>query len=266
MATTRRVCSTADGDLCVSHEHGSDSSSWLAPTPRTGPTSRSKHSARPSRAARSSAATRSYSAPASSSRAGRRPSHQHHRGAQSDLRPTHGDRALTGLSLPRQPRWWDHVPLEPGESCGAAQDAVSTTARRVSTTTPIRLLGNLITCPTSVSAGTSGQVVSDGYNRYLQAGAPTNFTPAATDVTKPLIRAVRPSLLKWGLVQDLNDVFCWSREAIDAQKYSGGTKTTPDFMGRTPRPWGAGRVSATGGLLTSVRTPAARSLGAGPTA
>lgn len=116
---------------------------------------------------------------------------------------------------------------------------LSTTAVRVSTVNPIRVEGNLF-IGGGLQAGTTGQVVDDGYNRLWNGVAPINVTLAGTSITDPLLNLVLPDLVKWGLEMPRADSFGWTDAAATAQKYSAWSNTAADFRGRTVRPWGSG--------------------------
>lgn len=117
---------------------------------------------------------------------------------------------------------------------------VQTTALRVSTVTPITIEGNVFIGGIPVTAGTAGHVIDNGYNRFYQQGASSNFTAAGTTLTGFLPQLVLPDLVKWGLDMPRNDIFGWTDLAHANQRASAWTNVTPDFRGRTARPWGAG--------------------------
>lgn len=119
----------------------------------------------------------------------------------------------------------------------------STTALRVSTTTPITVSGNLFLGVGLLNAGTSGHVVDGGYNRWIgNTGSNTNVTAAGTSAFGALPNLVTPLTRKWGLTGPRDDVFGWLDAALVAQR-SAGDSTAIDFRGRTARPWGAGASS-----------------------
>ena len=123
----------------------------------------------------------------------------------------------------------------------ADSHGIVTTALRVSTTTPVRFGGCLFITGVNVAvnAGTSGQVVDDGYNRIMGA-ASTNCALHATSFLRPAWQLVMPHLHTWGLEMPRSDFLGWMDSAHANQKYSASGRTTSDFRGRTPRPWGAG--------------------------
>jgi len=118
-----------------------------------------------------------------------------------------------------------------------------TTASRVSTVTPITLTGNLIvaTC-VNLNAGTSGQIIDGGYNRYLNHGnnANVNVSAAGTSKFYNAPNVVLPDLVTWGLEMPRADFLGWTDAAHANQKFSASGIVTADFRGRTIRPWGAG--------------------------
>lgn len=119
--------------------------------------------------------------------------------------------------------------------------AINTTASRVSTTTPLRIGGSIfILQQPAVGAGTSGHVVDDGYNRLYCGAANTNCADGTGTVAGTAPNLVLPHLVKWGLEMPRADMFGWTDAAHANQKFSASDRTTPDFRGRTPRPWGAG--------------------------
>jgi hypothetical protein len=100
--------------------------------------------------------------------------------------------------------------------------------------------GCTILSGTPANAGTAGQIIDNGYNRFLTLGAATNFTVAGTSVVGPLPNLVLPDLVKWGLEMPRADFLGWTDAAHAGQKFSASGATTADFFGRTVRPWGAG--------------------------
>jgi hypothetical protein len=114
----------------------------------------------------------------------------------------------------------------------------------VSTTTPIKFKGNvLLASGTALSAGTSGQIIDDGYNRIFQLSGGSSFsnvTQAGTTLVGIAPNLVLPHRVKAGLEMPRADLFGWSDAAHADQKFSASGLTTADFMGRTARPWGAG--------------------------
>lgn len=124
-----------------------------------------------------------------------------------------------------------------------ASQILQTTASRVSTVTPITCAGNLMICLSSgvaMNSGTSGQIIDGGYNRYFCGAANTNVTTAGTTLFNPALNIALPHLVKWGLEMPRADMFGWTDAAHANQKFSASGSTTPDFRGRTVRPWGAG--------------------------
>ncbi len=122
----------------------------------------------------------------------------------------------------------------------------STTASRVSTTTPCRVLGvvSLGVQGSSLSAGTSGQIVDDGYCYEGPGTTRTNVTTGTGSVIgnfAPML--VMPHLFQWGLSMPRADMFAWSEFATTTQRFSGTGETTTDFFNRTARPWGSGASS-----------------------
>lgn len=123
--------------------------------------------------------------------------------------------------------------------------ALTTTASRVSTLAPIVVKGNLIFCMNAsaafLNAGTLGQIVDAGNNVYV--GLPTGNTNvpfhASSQIT-PMLNLVLPHLVKWGLATPRIDVLGWDETADVTQRFSASGRTTSDYWGRTPRPWGAG--------------------------
>jgi hypothetical protein len=124
--------------------------------------------------------------------------------------------------------------------CGGATNAIATTLDRISLVKPIRVEGNVVIASRFVSAGTSGHVVDDGYNRTIVANANTNMTAAATSVQMAALPLVLPDLAKWGLEMPRADWFGWTDQAVSTQIDSAWSNTNADFLGRTVRPWGAG--------------------------
>lgn len=116
----------------------------------------------------------------------------------------------------------------------------SSTASRVSTVVPCEIEGCKVFGGIIVSAGTLGHFVSKGYNRFFNGGTDVNYTPAVTDVYgfMPLVRFA--SLVKFGLELPHEAPFGWLASATGTQRMSGGVNTSPDFRGRTPRPWAMG--------------------------
>lgn len=125
-------------------------------------------------------------------------------------------------------------------SNGQASRAIATAAGQVSTVVPVTIEGNLfIGC--SIQAGTAGQIVDNGYNRfqgYLSANV--NFTLAATSKVNVAPNFVLPDLVGYGLELPRNDLFGWTDAATAAQKYSAWGYTGTDLRGKTTRPWGSG--------------------------
>lgn len=116
-------------------------------------------------------------------------------------------------------------------------------AGQISTTTPCRLEGNniIFTAPSGmVNAGTSGQWVDDGYNRYAGNFASTNFTPAATTKNNPALNLVLPDLVTLGLEMPRVDFLGWTDAAASTQAFSAWTYTGTDIRGREVRPHGGG--------------------------
>jgi hypothetical protein len=124
--------------------------------------------------------------------------------------------------------------------CGAVTNALATTADRISLVAPMRVEGNVVISQRFVSAGTTGQVVDDGYNRTLAINANTNFTAAGTSIAQAAWPLVLPDLVKWGLELPRADWFGWTDQAVSTQIDSAWSNTNADFLGRTVRPWGAG--------------------------
>lgn len=123
----------------------------------------------------------------------------------------------------------------------AGQSAILCTALVVSTVTPVRIEGCLFFGGQAVQGGTLGQVIDDGYNRYLVSTDSTNFTVAGTSAYRAAANIVLPDLLPWGLALNINDVFGWSRDAVATQMataWAAGGIT--DYRNRTARPWGGG--------------------------
>jgi hypothetical protein len=120
------------------------------------------------------------------------------------------------------------------------QTAISTTAARVSTVTPIYIEGNLFLGGLAVSAGTSGHVVSAGYNRFYRTSASVNFTADGTDKDWPFPRVYFPILTKWGLQLPRTDVLGWLADAASTVRATAWTNTNSDWWGRTARPWAGG--------------------------
>lgn len=126
---------------------------------------------------------------------------------------------------------------------GLYNEPFHSVAGQVSTVTPCRLEGNLVifTAPFGlVNAGTSGQWVDDGFNRYASNFASTNFTPAATTKQNPALNIVLPDLVLLGLELPRPDFLGWADAASATQAFSAWTYTGTDIRARTVRPWGAG--------------------------
>jgi hypothetical protein len=125
-----------------------------------------------------------------------------------------------------------------------SQAVGATVASRVSTTTPIRFIGNIMIGSGAIlGAGTSGQIIDDGYNRLFNfsgTAAYSNVTQAGSSFIGVAPNLVLPHLVKWGLEMPRADMFGWTDAAHADQKFSASGLTTADFMGRTARPWGAG--------------------------
>jgi hypothetical protein len=121
-----------------------------------------------------------------------------------------------------------------------AANGWQSTALRVSTVTPCRIEGCKFIGGIPVSAGTSGHFVDDGYNRFLNGSASSNFTLAGTSKEGFMPQLILSSLRKWGLTLPRMDSMGWWKDATTAQKFSGGSNTSSDFFGGQARPWGAG--------------------------
>lgn len=123
-----------------------------------------------------------------------------------------------------------------------AANALATVASRVSTVTPIRLLGNMVVCSVFVNAGTAGHVVDDGDNAELASFGSSNYTrnTAAGSARQPGLLLELPDLVKWGLRLPFADFLGWSPIAHANQRASDIAVTRADFRNRTVRPWGAG--------------------------
>ena len=122
----------------------------------------------------------------------------------------------------------------------AASSWFATTASCISIGTPIRYRGNLIIGGQPVNAGTSGQIIDDGYNKFFGNASNTNVTPGTQTVFGPMPNVILPYLITFGLELPRTDWFGWTDAAHANQKFSASGSTTPDFRGRTARPWGAG--------------------------
>jgi hypothetical protein len=152
-----------------------------------------------------------------------------------------------------------------------------TVASVVSTVTPCRVAGNILFNPTigsMLNAGTSGQIVDDGYNMiYQSTTAFTNVTKAGTTTLQPAPNLILPHLIKWGLQLPREDFGGWSEAADTAQRFSALGRTTADHRGHLVRPWGAGdsvgcwqslnMVKDTSGVITGGGTNAPKMTGAG---
>ena len=118
---------------------------------------------------------------------------------------------------------------------------LTNTINLVSQTTPIRFAGNLFLTSSPVVAGQTGEIIDDGYNRYIgQVTANTNVSAAATSIFSVAGNLVLPHLVKWGLEMPRSDFLGWTDAAHADQKFSAYARTTADHRGRTVRPWGAG--------------------------
>jgi len=121
---------------------------------------------------------------------------------------------------------------------------LNTLAGRVSTVKPIKFGRNTFIGASGVDAGTAGQIIDDGYNRFVQTSAEiagfTNVTQAGTTIRGVMPNIVLPHLVKWGLDAPRPDFLCWTDAAHANQKFSASGAVTADFRGRTIRPWGAG--------------------------
>ena len=121
---------------------------------------------------------------------------------------------------------------------------IGTTALRVSTVSPINVGGCLfLTRGQVLNAGTTGQIIDTGYNRIITLtnnAVYTLTTQAGTSFIGVAPNLVLPHLVTWGLEMPRADLFGWTDAALTAQKFSASGSTTPDFRGRTARPWGAG--------------------------
>lgn len=116
---------------------------------------------------------------------------------------------------------------------------ITGTALSVSTVVPIRLSGNI--CHTgTVTGGTLGQIVDDGYNRFSGNAAHSNFLPAPTSKIGYAPLFIWPDLLRWGLELPRMDFFGWSDQAPSTLRFTDWTNTGADFRGTTARPWGPG--------------------------
>lgn len=141
--------------------------------------------------------------------------------------------------------------------------AITTVASTVSIATAvgdrlgIHLKNNLfLGGHTHVSAGTSGHVWDDGYNRAIGVNAPTNYTEAATSRRNTQANIIFPDLIKWGWPADYvgRGVFGWGPSAPTAVTASGGTNTGTDFYNTgLTRPWGAGPTIGAIELATITR-------------
>ena len=119
----------------------------------------------------------------------------------------------------------------------------ATPASRVSTVNPMHVGGCLILSnDLPFSAGTTGQIIDDGYNRMVSRRTTcyTNTTQAGTSFIDIGLNLVLPHLVTWGLGMPRNDFLGWTDAAASTQAFSASGRTTPDFRGRTARPWGAG--------------------------
>jgi hypothetical protein len=131
---------------------------------------------------------------------------------------------------------------------GGNSSTIKTTALRVSTVKPINFKGNLIFGNGAViSAGTSGHVIDQGWNRFIQLGGAAVYTNTTQNVTSGhesfigiAPNLVLPHLVTWGLEMPRADFLGWTDAAASTQAFTTSGRTTPDFRGRTARPWGAG--------------------------
>lgn len=117
--------------------------------------------------------------------------------------------------------------------------SISLTALRVSTVTPIRVEGNLVIAQ-GVLGGTAGQVVSDGWNLWVDTVSSSNFTKSGNDKSFGMLDLFEDDLVKWGLAMPQFGFLGWTPDADNALRFSGGGNTSPDFRGRTARPWATG--------------------------
>lgn len=123
---------------------------------------------------------------------------------------------------------------------GGSAVAITTTASVCSTVTPMTVEGCLILMGTFVTAGTSGHVIDNGYNRTYNWGASSNFSLAGTSVQRFAPMLVWPDIAAWGLEMPHLPWFSWGPGAVDTQRYTAWTNTSQDFRLRTARPWGSG--------------------------
>lgn len=114
-------------------------------------------------------------------------------------------------------------------------------ASAISTVVPCRIERTLVISH-GIAMGTAGQLVDDGYCRFIwiSSAGHSNFTPAGTSVVGSAPALVLPHLFKWGIDEGPHAMLGWASLMPSAVRYSGATATTPDFRGRTARPWGAG--------------------------
>lgn len=157
------------------------------------------------------------------------------------------------------------------------EQPLATVAAKVSTVTPIRVEGNLFMVVQGIAAGTSGQIVSDGNNRFSQITSHTNFTMLGTDLYMPLMDQYWPTYYKWGLCTGdaaADAPFGWTPDAASTLRQNGWSASTiAEFRGRTARPWGAGAAigafecgsvgQATNNAITSGGSSSGRITGAG---
>jgi hypothetical protein len=124
------------------------------------------------------------------------------------------------------------------------QGTSATGASKISTTTPIKVGGNLMFGSNGIfNAGTAGQIIDDGYNRFFNAtnaSAYTNVTKAGTSIEGQALNLVLPNIFTWGLEMPRADMFGWTDAAHANQKFSASGVVTADIRNRTVRPWGAG--------------------------
>lgn len=126
------------------------------------------------------------------------------------------------------------------KGCTAIAEELLQAAGGHSTVTPSRASGCLLFGSRMFNANTAGQLVDDGYNRSYGCNSFTNTTQAGTTILRPMPNIVLPGREKWGYLPGALPMFGWDSFADAAQKFSGWTRTLPDFLNGIARPWGGG--------------------------
>lgn len=123
-------------------------------------------------------------------------------------------------------------------------NVLTTVASRVSTVTPIRIGSHIVFGGGSggMNAGTSGQIIDDGYCLEGPGVSRTNITNATGTLigSIPFFHMHLPWWVRSGLQMPSEDFLGWTRAAHADFRFSASGRTTSDIRGRTVRPWGAG--------------------------